>query len=206
MKMKTAFLMKWMLLLLAVTAVPGCVTHALWEDANLGTRHQPAAEANLRVFRSGNPRELLVLYKESVEGQESALTRAYFLYENERRVARQRPPKFVKIDSFRGLEPVPVFPTGKAGTATPPPPLYAVLSADKLWFELYSSGMPVGAFALPVYRDGMGQTERIALTPLAVTADLSIIGGAAAVVVGTCYALSNSSGPVDYQPGPHVWP
>jgi len=103
MKVKTEFLMKWMLLLLAATAVPGCVTHALWEDANLGTRHQPAAEANLQLFRSGDPRELLVLYKESAEGKETTLTRAYLLYENERRIMRQRPPKFVEIDSTRGL-------------------------------------------------------------------------------------------------------
>jgi hypothetical protein len=71
---------------------------------------------------------------------------------------------------------------------------------------LYSSGTPVGTFALPVYRDGMGQTERIALTPLAVTADLTIIGGAAAVAVGALYGLAQSGGPVDYQPGPHAGP
>jgi hypothetical protein len=188
--------MKWMLLLLALAAVPGCVTHALWDDASLGTRHQPAEDTTLRLFRSAEPRELLVLYDESVEGRESTFTRAYLLYKNERRVQRQRPPKFVKIDSTRGLEPVPVLPSYKAANSSPPPPLFAVLSADKLWFTLYSSGYAVGSYALPVYRDGMGQTERVALTPLAATADLTIVGGAAVAAVGYFYAQVASDGSV----------
>jgi hypothetical protein len=206
--MKTEFLWKRMLLLLAVAAVPGCVTHALWEEANLGTRHQPADDPTLRLFHSGEPRELLVLYRESAEGHDLTRTRAYLLYQNESRIERQRSPRFVKIESVRGLEPVPVFAATNAPVSSPPPPLYAVLSSDKLWFTLYSSGAPVGSYTLPVYRDGMGQTERIALTPLAVTADVTIVGSAAAVVAGALYGLARAgySGPLDYQPDPSVTP
>jgi hypothetical protein len=206
--MKSAFLVKWMLLLPALAAVPGCVTHALWQDANLGTRHQPAEDSNLRLFRGGEPRELLVLYQESSEARKSTLTRAYLLYQNERRIERQQPPKFVSIDSARGLVPVPVFPATNGAATSPPSPLFAVLSADKLWFTLYSSGSPVGSYALPVYRDGMGKVERIALTPLAATADLSIVGGAVAVVGGAIYGLARAgyNGPIDYEPGPSSGP
>jgi hypothetical protein len=71
--------------------------------------------------------------------------------------------------------------------ASPAPLLYAVLSTHKLWFTFYSSGTVVGSYALPVYRDGLGKMERIALTPLAATADLTMIGGAVAAVAGYGY-------------------
>jgi len=206
--MKNESVMKWMFLLLVVAAVPGCATHALWADANLGTWHQPSGDPALRLFHSGQPRELLVLYKdkESSEGIEATRTRAYLLYQNQSKIERQRPPKFVETESARGLEPVPVFPATNAAAGPSQPALYAILSADKRGFTIYSSGIPVGTHALPAYRDGMGQMERIALTPLAATADLTIVGGAAACAVGAIYVLAHNSGPVDFQPGPHVGP
>jgi hypothetical protein len=48
---------------------------------------------------------------------------------------------------------------------------------------VYSSGASVGLYTLPVYYDGMGEMERLALTPLAATADLSIVGGAVAYLI-----------------------
>jgi hypothetical protein len=180
------------LLLLAVAAVPGCATHALWAEANLGTWHQPSSDSTLRLFSSGQPGELLVLYQESCEPHDARRTRAYWLYSNASRIERQKQPKFVKIDSARGLEPVPVFSATKP-SPLPAPAIYAILSTNKLWFTLYSSDTFVGSFALPVYRDGMGKMERIALTPLAVTADVTMVGGAIGAVAGYMY-VSGSSG------------
>jgi hypothetical protein len=190
---KTMALSGWMLLLLAVAAVSGCATHALWADANLGSWHQPAHDPTLRLFRGAQPGELLVLYQESSEPHDARRTRAYLLYRNASRIERQKHPKFVKIDSIRGLEPVPVF-VGTNGAGAVPPPLYAVLSTNNLWFTLYSSGTIVGSYSLPEYRDGMGRMERIALTPLAVTADVTMVGGAAAAVAGYIY-VSGRAGP-----------
>jgi hypothetical protein len=203
--MKSMALMRWMLLLLAVAAVPGCATHALWADANLGTWHQPASDSTLRLFRSGQPGELLVLYQESSEPHDARRTRAYLLYRNASRIERQQHPRFVKIDSARGLEPVPVFPATNAAAASPPPSLYALLSTNKLWFTLYSSGTAVGSYALPVYRDGMGRMERIALTPLAATADLTIIGGAIGAVAGYAYVAGRAGAPNDSSPSLNNW-
>jgi hypothetical protein len=186
-----------MALLLAIAAVPGCATHALWVDANLGTWHQPAADSTLRLFRSGQPRELLVLYQETSEPHGARRTRAYLLYRNASRIERQKRPKFVKVDSVRGLEPVPVFLATNAASASPPPPLYVVLSTDRMWFTLYSSGTAVGSYSLPEYRDGMGKMERIALTPLAATADLTIVGGAIGAVAGYAYVMGRAGGETD---------
>jgi hypothetical protein len=205
--MKSVAEMKWMLWLLAVAAVPGCATHALWADSNLGTWHQPSSDSQLHLFQSGQPGELLVLYQESTEPHDARRMRAYLLYQNAKRIAWQKHPKFVKIDDARGLEPVPIFAATNATDADlfSGPPLYAVLSTNKMSFTLYSSGTAVGAFSLPVYRDGMGRMERIALTPLAATADATIIGGAIGVAAGYLYVVGRAGGGGDIWPNFDAW-
>ncbi len=196
--MKSTALMRWMLLLLALAAVPGCATHALWEDANLGTWHQPAPNTGFKLFRFGQPGELLVLYQESTPPHDFRRTRAYLLYENEHRIEMHQHPKFVKIDSLAGLEPVPIFSATNSAVSTPAPPLYAILATNRLWFTVYSSGAVAGSYSLPEYWDGMGKMERIALTPLAVSADASIVGGAIGAVLGLAYASGGHGGGLDF--------
>ena len=186
--MKSNAFMRWMLLLLAVAAVPGCATHALWADADLGTWHEPAGDSAMRLFRSSQAGDLLVLYQESIEPHDTRRIRGYLLHQNECRIERQKQPKFVKLDSIRGLEPVPVYSATNAAAASPKPPLYAIRSANMVWFTLYSGGADVGSYSLPVYRDGRGKMERIALTPLAATADVTIVGSAIGAVAGLWYA------------------
>ena len=202
--MKSVAVMKWMLLLLAAAAVPGCATHALWADSNLGTWHQPSSDSTLRLFHSGQPGELLVLYQESTEPHDARRLRAYLLYQNAKRIAWQKHPKFVNIDSAHGLEPVPVFADTNLDISSAPP-LYAVLSTNKMSFTLYSSSTAVGAFSLPVYRDGMGRIERIALTPLAATADATVIGGAIGVAAGYLYVVGRAGGSYDIWPNFDAW-
>jgi hypothetical protein len=175
--MKSMALMRWMLLLLAVAAVPGCATHALWADAELGTHHGPADDSAVRLFHCDQPRDLLVVYQEASGRHNRGRTRAYRLYQNASRMERGLPPRFFRIDSTVGLAPVPVYPAANAVPASPTPPLYAIVSSDKVWFTLYADGGAVGSYSLPAYNDGLNTVERIALTPLAVTADATIVGG-----------------------------
>jgi hypothetical protein len=160
----------------------GCATNALWSDANLGTWHEPVTNSPVRMFHDGQSGELLVLYEEASSHHHQVRTRAYLLYKNEGRIERQAHPAFVKTDVARHLEPIPVFPNA-AAAAAPLTPIYAVLSTNQLCFTVYSSGASVGLYELPVYYDGFGKVERLALTPLAVTADLSIVGGAVAYLI-----------------------
>ena len=57
-----------------------------------------------------------------------------------------------------------------------PPAVYAVISTNTQSFTIYSNEQGTN-HDLPVYNDGWGRTDRIALTPVAVVADLTIIGG-----------------------------
>ena len=50
-------------------------------------------------------------------------------------------------------------------------------------FTLYSEGGISATHSLPFYNDGKGKVEKFVLTPLASTADLTIVGG----VLGILY-------------------
>lgn len=174
--MKTVLVIRLMLLV-GLAAVPGCATHALWAEADLGGWCRPAGDATLRLFHPSDSQDILVVYEEVTEGHQGRRPRAYFLFENISRIKRQQPPKFVKIISNNSLDPVPVFSAGDA-VSVPAPTTFAVISADKTWFTLYSTRGPAGPYALPAYLNEKGKMERLALTPLAATTDLSLIGGA----------------------------
>jgi hypothetical protein len=99
-----------------------------------------------------------------------------------------KPPRFLKIASTIGLEAVPVYAGTNAVPVSSVPPLYAVASSDKVWFTLYADGASVGIHSLPAYDAGLGTVERFALTPLAVTADATIVGGMiAAAIAASAY-------------------
>jgi hypothetical protein len=152
----------------------GCVTHKLWTESRLDEWNEPARKPNLRLFRDGRQDDLLVVYDEYSERHEAARTRAFFLQQNQKRLQQQSRPHFVNVNASRGLPPVPM---GFAGPTNAPEWFCAVTETNPGSFVVFSAGRPAGAYQLPVYADGWGQVERIAWTPFAVTADLTVIGG-----------------------------
>ena len=55
--------------------------------------------------------------------------------------------------------------------------LYAVVGTNGTDFSLRSGEEIVGSYELPIYEDASGKTKQVLLTPVAVVADLTIIGG-----------------------------
>jgi hypothetical protein len=162
------------IVLLLPLLISGCVTHQLWTGSSLDEWNEPAGDPNLRVFRDERKNDLLVSYEEFSDRHETNRARAFFLYKNQNRLQSQYRPHFVNLDTSRGLTPVPLF----FSTPTNPPDLYcAVTETNRANFMIFSAGRQLGPYTLPMYDDGWGQVERIAWTPFAVTADLTIIGG-----------------------------
>ena len=148
----------------------GCVTHKLWTESQLDEWNVPAPDPNLRLFREERQDRLLVVYDELSERRDTLRPRAFFLTATNFTAVR---PQFVNLNSAAGLAPVPVFSTAPTNFVAS---IYAVNSADRVM--VFASGPTSGTYSLPVYDDGVGLWEKIAWTPLAVTADLTIIGGA----------------------------
>jgi len=169
--------LRLMLLLLPLALAAGCTTDALWNKTNLDAWNEPATDPNLRLFHAEPQKDLLVAYEEYSERSGATQTRAYLLYQNQKRLEQRRRPRFVSTNRLRALPPVPVFQTPPAPGTNFSQTLYAVVSTNGPSFTIYSGDRVVSAHELPSYNDGKGRAARIALTPLAVTADITIIGG-----------------------------
>lgn len=155
----------------------GCMTHALWTEAPLGMWNEPAVTPNLRVYHGGQPDKLLVVYDEFSERHETTKPRAYFLDPNRPPPSPRSQPSFVDVKMSAALAPVPIF----YAPPTNPPDLYcSIKDTNSTAFQIFSSGQETGPYQLPVYPADLNQVERVALTPVAVTVDLTIIGGVAA--------------------------
>jgi len=154
----------------------GCATHALWTEAQLDDWNEPATDSKLQLFDASRQKDFLVVYDEYSERHDSTRTRAYFLNQNEKRVEQGRKPHFVGAQISGELAPVPVLQTLPLANTNSPPAIYAIVSTNRQSFTIYRDEQRTN-HDLPVYNDGWGRTDRIALTPVAVVADLTIVGG-----------------------------
>lgn len=163
-------------LIFSFSLVNGCVTKALWTNGNLEAWNGPADSANLRLFEGGKRRDLLVVYDEYSERTGATHSRAYWLDKNEKRLEESRMPHFVSTNAAFRLSAVPIFDSRPEGVGSTPS-FYAILIANQQSFALYSGASQISSHILPEYNDGRGKMEKAALTPFAVTADVTIVGG-----------------------------
>ena len=154
----------------------GCATHALWDNQGLEAVKEPADKPNLRLFDAKRHDDLLVVYDEYSERNDGIRTRAYWLNQNQARVDQRRAPHFVSPGLMQKLSPVPVF-YATSGETNWTFALYAVVETNRQSFTLYYNNGKITRHDLPTYNDGRGRVEKIALTPVAVTADLTIVAG-----------------------------
>jgi hypothetical protein len=165
-----------MMLLWLPLLADGCATNALWNKTDLDAWNEPAQNAGVRLFEARHKKDFLVVYDEYSERHDSIHTRAYFLNQNQKDVAQGQKPHFVDARLSHKLPPVPIFETLPESSANFLQTNFAVLSTNQQSFTIYS-GKEKTDYSLAVYNDGRGQIYRIALTPVAVTADLTIVGG-----------------------------
>jgi hypothetical protein len=178
-------------LLMALTG--GCATKALWHNGKLDACNEPAGKLNLRLFEAKTQTNLLVVYNEFSERNEGVHTRAYWLEENQTRVGQHLAPHFTGANAGRNLAVVPVYYAPIPAEKNLPRSLCAVVATNQQCFTLYLEDRAIGTHDLPVYNDGKGQAERIALTPVAVAADVVLVGS----VVGWIWLVGYAEGHPD---------
>ena len=169
-----------LLLTLPTLLLGGCATRALWEADRFARYHEPAKPSQLALFQVEPDDNVLVQYNEVVEGEEAAQPRAYWLDQSAIPVKHPFHPKFVSPPATTRLTPIPLVKT-PAIVPDPAPERYAVVATNGQDFILYAGKRKLGPYELPVYPDASGRTKQVLLTPLAVVADLTIVGGVLAV-------------------------
>ena len=177
------------LLLLLPMLASGCVTHKLWSEKTMDEWNGPASDPKLRLYHDARQDDFLVVYDEYSGRHYTTNTRAFFLNQNLKPLEEHNRPHFVSANLAGGLPPVPVF----ASVTTNAPGTYYIVSTNGGNFTLYSNGRESASYPLPSYNDGIGRMERIAWTPLTVTADLTVVGGVLALICWEGLAESNAS-------------
>jgi hypothetical protein len=162
------------------------LTGRLWNERDYIV---PSPDPKLAL--SQTPHGILVQYDSSYERNGELHRRAYYLEPNLKRVAAGQKPVFVNPAKAGPQTVIPLFPC--PATDKPPPELCAVCSSNFCTFTIYRRGQVLGPCDLPVFKDQRETATQVALTPLAVTGDASVV----AAVAGFFWATCHSSGLAD---------
>jgi hypothetical protein len=165
------------------------LTGRLWTGSPLNV---PAPEPNAKFFRRTDNRDVLVTYDELCERKDKIRRRAFFFQANLERLEQHKKPRFVNPNLASEMNLVLLTVVTNAIPA--PEPILTRLSPDLRSFTLVRDGKEYGPFDLPVYVDASGWTERVLLTPLAVTGDVVIAAAIIAVAGGVVVLYAYASG------------
>src|SRR6266576_7286262 len=97
------------------------------------------------------------------------------LAENTARLQAQRNPRFVTAQHDADLSPIPEIEARPVDGDASNGHHCAIISNQD--FVLYSGPTKIDSYELPVYEDASGRVKQVAITPIAVAADLTIVGG-----------------------------
>ena len=159
------------------------LTYRLWDNQDLRKWSEPAPNSNLALFETTNRADVLVQYDALSEQHSTVKRRAYYLQQNEARIAARKKPELVSLAVADGMKSIPVLPTQSDSTNRPPElPAYAVVTKEGRGFTLYRLVESEANFDLPVYPETSGTPTRLALTPFAVAGDTVMVGVVATVV------------------------
>jgi len=194
--MRTQRIILFVFGLCLLTLGNGCATKALWQNGNLEAWKEPATNPNLHLFAAKQAADILVVYDEYSERSDATHARAYWLKDNQKLIDNRHPPHFVSTNASVGCVAVPVVLAGRNQMTLPSP--YAVVATNGQSFTLYLQDGTIEPHDLPFYNDRKGKVEKIALTPLANAADITILGG----VLGYCWleGAASSGASFSYHP------
>ena len=159
------------------------LTYRLWEGGEWRKFSQPAPDPKLTLFQGANRAEVLVQYDALSERHETVERRAFYLRQNEERVAAGKEPRWVKPSVTEELNPIRVLPRREAVATLPAGGMaFAVLTHEGHGFTLCRPPGPEATFDLPVYAETSGAPTHLVLTPFAVVGDTVMVGAVASVI------------------------
>jgi hypothetical protein len=159
-------------------------TGRLWHERDYVV---PSSEPKLAL--SQTPQGILVQYDAEDERNGNIHRRAYYVEPNLKRIAAGHKPVFVNPAKAGPQTVIPILLRPPANEAAPE--LWAVCSSNFCTFTIYRRGQVLGPCDLPVFKDQRETATQVALTPLAVTGDASVVAACVAYIwAGGGYSTS----------------
>ena len=164
-----------MLLAIQTIFVSGCTT-ALWDRSTFAREYHPADPRNLRLYYSGERKDILVQYDELNVADKKVQPRTYWLDPNATRINENRKPHFVSPKASQDLIPIPLSESQPDSVLPDSKALYAVSKPKEDLFTLYVGPDQGDLYWLPDYRGSSQKVKQVLLTPFAVAIDATLIG------------------------------
>ena len=159
----------------------GCATGYLWSESDMAGYNEPVPANRLALCDAPEQNDVLAQYDECPSGRGAPRRRAYFVFENAQRTVSAKQPRFVSLTNSSGLVPIPLYRTAGASTNMAHAfGLQAIQTENPNRFTLVkATGESLGTFDLPTYHAPFWTAKCLALTPLTVAVDATIIGSIA---------------------------
>src|SRR5688572_23166214 len=149
----------------------GCATKTLWEVGRFVRFREPASPSNLELFQAANTNKLLIAYDEETDEGTHQKRRAFWAELKGEPSRNPFRPDFTTSAISGQFRAVPLL------QEPVPQDLSAIATNNARAFILFKDGQKIWTQPLPVYEDRSGRTKQIALTPVTIVADITIIGG-----------------------------
>lgn len=178
----------------------GCMTHSLWTGELVDRFSEPSVPNNLALYAAPERHDVLAQYDELSPGHRRSGRRAYFVRENQDKIGAVKRPRFEALESTNGLAPIPLYADPAAGTdLTGAGDIYALTTTNGSGFTIISTNADYsGSFELPTYPTAFGTGKLVALTPVTVALDVSVVGGVIGYFI--LYAWAQSGGNFYWRP------
>jgi hypothetical protein len=167
----------------------------LWNKSTFSRYYHPADPANLQLYYSDARKDMLVQYDESREREKKVQRRSYWLEPNLALANNGQKPQFINSVSLDGLTPVPLTAIQPVSPPTGFKGLYAVCQSHDPRFTLYAGTNELNSCTLPIYHANKQVAVKVLLTPPALVADATLVGGLLGLYV---MAHSDSDDDTDY--------
>ncbi len=168
------------------------MTGKLWREKDYVS---PAPDPKLVLTQT--PHGILAQYNAVCDRDGKTRRLAYFVEPNMERIGKGAQPDFT--DPAKAGAPIVIPILSQSEYAATKPELCAVYFSNNFAFSIYCRGEEVlGPCGLPVFKDRHQTAAQVALTPLAVVGDASVVGTCVGACVGAIWGLGQAgySGPI----------
>ena len=136
-------------------------------------------------------------YDASYERNGDQLRLAYYLEPNIKRIAAGQKPVFVDPAKAGPQTVIPIIPRPAENA---PPESGVVFPSNTTSFTIYRNRKMMGPFDLPVFKDPRETATQVALTPLTVTGDATVVAAVVGCIAAYLYAGSLNDAPAALAP------
>ncbi len=147
------------------TLLSGC-TYRLWETDGFTSYRYPSPDPKLVVFHDRERNDYVTCYDELSDKKGTIERRAFLVRANGDVTERGRKPAYVQTIPTN-LVTLPKNPR------QPVPPFVTETNAV---FTIHETDQVIGPMPLPTYQENSGVPTKIALTPLAIVVDATVVG------------------------------